>query len=478
MRSCIHARILNPCDILFRKWVPALLIFLGTFAPGAMAQTLQSAPASHVVDLTPDPGFFNEPSIAVNPNNPQQIVAAYQARASAAFSADAGGHWALSPGAAPKDYAVSGDVSVTFDDKGHAFLCYIAFDKLGTENYWAHNATRNGIFVRRSDDGGKNWNSEASTVISHPTTPGIPFEDKPYIVADTNPKSPYAGNLYVGWTQFTISKSVILFSRSTDGGATWSAPVEISSHEGLPRDDNGAVEGFSGAVASDGTLYAVWADGDNIVFTCSKDGGKTFAPSKEVVRVAPLYFKVSNVDRANGFPQLAIAPKTKRLFVSWSDYRNGDVDIFVSTSDDNGMSWASAVRVNSDPIHNGSDQFFQWLAVDPVTSAVCLVFYDRRDDARNRNTTVALARSTDGGRNFQNYAWTRKPFASHDDFIGDYTGIAAFNGRVYGIWAEERHPASTAIASVRRRKPQTSPEEIGSHQTIVRVGVADFGKPN
>ncbi len=478
MRSCIHARILKPRNILSRKWTSALLIFLGTFAPCAIAQTLRSAPASHVVDLTPDSGFFDEPSIAVNPNNPQQIVAAYQVRASAAFSADAGRHWALSPGAAPKNYVVSGDVSVTFDDKGHAFLCYIAFDKLGTENYWAHDATRNGIFVRRSDDGGKTWNTETSTVISHPTTPGIPFEDKPYIVADTNSKSPYAGNLYVGWTQFTLSKSVILFSRSTDDGATWSAPIEISSHEGLPRDDNGAVEGFSGAVAPDGSLYAVWADGDNIVFASSKDGGKTFAPSKEVLSVAPLYFKVSSVDRANGFPQLALAPKTKRLFVSWSDYRNGDVDIFTSTSDDKGISWAPAVRVNSDPIHNGSDQLFQWLTVDPVTSAACLVFYDRRDDPRNRNTTVVLARSTDGGRDFQNYAWTRKPFVSHDDFIGDYTGIAAFNGRVYGIWAEERHPASKAIARVRNREPQTSPEGIGSHQTIVRVGVADFGKSN
>ena len=457
------------------SWLAAFIL-LGTLAPRSIAQALPSVPVSRVIDLTPHPGFFNEPSIAVNPNNPRQIVAAYQVGATAALSTDSGEHWTLASATAPKNYAVSGDVSVTFDDQGHAFLCYIAFDRLGTENYWAHNATRNGIFVRRSDDGGKTWKPEATTVISHPTEPGIPFEDKPYIVADTDPRSPHAGNLYVGWTQFTLTKSVILFSRSTDSGNTWSAPIEISSHEGLPRDDNGAVEGFSGAVAPDGTLYVVWADGDNIAFTYSKDGGETFAPSKEVLDVAPLYFKVSSVDRANGFPQISLDPKTNRLFVSWSDYRNGDVDIFVSTSDDRGASWSPTIRVNSDPIHNGSDQFFQWLSVDPVSGAVYVVFYDRRDDPKNRNTSVVIARSTDGGHNFQNYAWTRKPFESRDDFIGDYTGLAAFNGRVYGIWAEEAESASSANVRTRNRKSQAPPEEIDNHRTIVRVGIADFGK--
>lgn len=476
----MQTRTSNICSVLPRtsiSWL-AVFILLGTLTPRSIAQALPSVPVSRLIDLTPHPGFFNEPSIAVNPNNPRQIVAAYQVSATAAFSSDSGEHWTLAPTTAPKTYKVSGDVSVTFDNKSHAFLCYIAFDKLGTENYWAHNATRNGIFVRRSNDGGKTWNPEASTVISHHTEPGIPFEDKPYIAADTNPKSPYTGNLYVGWTQFTLAKSTILFSRSTDDGNTWSAPIEISSHEGLPRDDNGAVEGFSGAVGPDGTLYVVWADGDNIAFTYSKDGGETFAPSKEVLDVAPLYFKVSSVDRANGFPQIALDPKTGRLFVSWSDYRNGDVDIFVSTSDDKGASWSPAVRVNSDPSHNGSDQFFQWLSVDPVTGAAYVLFYDRRDDPKNKDTIVVLACSTDDGLTFQNYVWTRKPFESRDDFIGDYTGLAAFNGRVYGIWAEEVRPVSSANVKARKRKSQAPPEAIDNHRTVVRVGIADFGKSN
>lgn len=466
-------------------WVLRLPVFIllatliAAFGTCLMAQTLPPAPRARVIALTPRPGFFNEPSIAVNPNHPRQIVAAYQIPASAAYSTDAGKHWTLASQTAPRNYRVSGDVSVAFDNKGHAFLCYIAFDKLGTENYWAHNATRNGIFVRRSLDGGKTWDKKVSAVISHPTKPGIPFEDKPYIVADNNRKSPYAGNLYIGWTEFTLTKSVILFSRSTDDGETWSAPVEISSHEGLPRDDNGSVEGFSGAVAPDGALYVVWADGDHIAFTDSKDGGRTFAPSKEVIHVAPLYFKISGVSRANGFPEIASDPRTGRLFVSWSDYRNGDVDVFVSTSSDRGTNWSSAVRVDSDPIHDGEDHFFQWLAVDPVSGAACVLFYDRRSDPNNRRTTLVLARSTDGGRSFQNYAWTKTPFESHGDFIGDYTGLAAFDGRVYGIWAEEAPAGRRRNAAAHgKRKSQVSPERLANHRTIVRVGIADFGKPD
>src|SRR5207249_8000864 len=59
------------------------------------------------------------------------------------------------------------------------------------------------------------------------------------------------------------------------------------SHEGLPRDDNGSVEGFTGAVAPDGTLYVVWADGNNVAFTFSHNGGKTFAHSRSIIKTAP-----------------------------------------------------------------------------------------------------------------------------------------------------------------------------------------------
>lgn len=434
-----------------------LVISLGA-SQAQSIQPLPLAPGATVTTISAQPGTWSEPSVAVNPLNPRQVVAVFQFNAQAAWSDDAGRSWRLASGVAPQDYRTSGDVSVVFDKQGHALLDCIGFDHLGTMNYWAHGATRNGIFVRRSLDGGGSWEPELRTVIAQRTMPGIPFEDKPYIVADTS-KSPYAGNLYVGWTRWTLTDSQMLFSRSTDDGVTWSAPIEISRERGLPRDDNGAVEGFDGAVGPDGTLYTVWALNNHIVYTESHDGGKTFSRTRDIVATAPTMFAIDGMDRANGFPQIAVDPRGGArggpIYVIWSDYRNGDVDVFCIVSRDHGRTWSAPIRVNNDPVHDGADQFFQWLAVDPVSGAVNVAFYDRRQDPKDKVQTVTLARSTDAGRTFVNYAWTQVPFNPDGVFMGDYIGLAAWGGRVYGAWASRNGTED---------------------KTIVQVGVADFGK--
>jgi hypothetical protein len=164
------------------------------------------------------------------------------------------------------------------------------------------------------------------------------------------------------------------------------------------------------------------------------------------------------MDRANGFPQIAMdqrgGKKGGAIYVTWSDYRNGDVDVFCIVSKDHGRTWSAPARVNDDPLHDGADHFFQWLAVDPVTSAVNVVFYDRREDPQHRKQIVVLARSEDGGRTFRNYAWTQDEFDPRDVFMGDYLGLAAWGNRVYGAWPIKPGP---------------------KRATVLQVGVADFG---
>lgn len=457
----------DPCRLRPSSHLVVALAFLVLhLGRSALADDLPKAPNGRVTALTPVPGYFTEPAIAVNPANPQQVVAVFQDNAHAAFSPDGGRSWRVAEGVEPRNYRVSGDVSTAFDNHGRAFICYMAFDKLGTFNYWAHNASRNGLFVRRSLDGGKTWDADHMPIIEHPTEPGMPWEDKPYIVSDTT-HSRFGGNLYVGWTRWTLVDSKILLSRSTDGGKTWSKPIEIDRHPGLPRDDNGAAEGFAGVVAPDGTLYAIWSQNDNIMLTSSRDGGKTFTMARAILQTGPTMFAVQTLERANGFPQIAVNPSSQRLYVTWSDYRNGDLDVFCSTSSDGGRKWSAPVRVNNDGVHNGADQFFQWLSVDPKDGSANVLFYDRRGDPQNRKQIVVLARSTDNGRTFTNYAWTEEPFEAGGVFFGDYTGIAAFGGRVYGVWTEKPNqvPAS-------ENKPED--KHSGEHGTIVRVGTADF----
>lgn len=441
------------------------------FATCASAQSLPRAPGAHIVTISPPDARGNEPGIAVNPNNPNQVVAVFQGHSRAAYSTDSGKTFQLAEATTPTDWRVAGDVSTTFDNKGHVFLCYLTFDRLGTTSYWAHGAGRNGIFVRRSLDGGKTWEHNPVALKAFPSghEPGLQWEDMPRIFADNAPGSKYAGNLYVGWIEWQIDQSIMLFSRSTDDGKTWSTPLRISTHPGLPRDDNGGLVGFIGTVDRDGTIYAIWADGNTIAFTESRDGGKSFAKSRAIIETAPLYFGgIPGVARVMGFPQIGTDwsrdKNNEKLYIAWSDYRNGDVDVFTSWSSDHGRSWSSPVRVNSDPIHDGNDQFFQWLAVDPITGVVYVQFYDRRDDPANRKTRITLARSTDAGNTFANYAWTSEPFEGESAFLGDYTWLAAYNNHIYGVWTETAQ--HTGTPSDKHRKLGTA--------TVVRVGTADF----
>ncbi len=425
---------------------------------------------------------MSEPGIALNPNNPSQIVAVYQGGAqvqglgAAAFSGDAGKTFTIAKGTAAPDWHVVGDVTTAFDNQGRAFWCYLAFDRLGTASYWAHNAGRNGIFVRSSSDAGKTWGKAVAVkAFASGHEPDIQFEDEPRIFADTAAQSPFAGNLYVGWVEWQIDKSIMLFSRSTDAGQSWSAPMRIDAHAGLPRDDNGSLGGFMLTVAPDGSLYVIWNDGNSIVLTESHDGGKTFSHPQPIIETAPPYFgDVPGVSRVEGFAQIAsgkYADNRARLYVAWSDYRNGDVDVFLSSSDDGGHTWSPATRVNNDPVHDGVDQFYQSLAVDPITGSIYVMFYDRRSDPKNEKLTITLARSNDGGRSFRNYAWTSTPWDGQGAFIGDYTWITAYNNRVYAAWTETVQPSKPASA-------KNAAASAPLRQTKVRVGTADFSAEN
>jgi hypothetical protein len=103
--------------------------------------------------------------------------------------------------------------------------------------------------------------------------------------------------------------------------------------------------------------------------------------------------------------------------------------------------------------------------VDPTNGDVYMQFYDRRDDPADRKTAFTLARSTDGARTFTNYAWSDSAFEGRNAFLGDYTWLAAYGGRVHGIWAETAPLDSAAAPGAAAR--------VG---TIVRIGTADFRK--
>ncbi|MCC7354481.1 MAG: exo-alpha-sialidase, partial [Anaerolineae bacterium] len=147
--------------------------------------------------------------------------------------------------------------------------------------------------------------------------------------------------------------------------------------------------------------------------------------------------------RVDTYPVGGSDPISGTLYVVWNDYRQGDGDILFSRSTDHGETWSEPLRVNDDPVDNGKDQFFPWLAVSP-DGTISISWFDCRDDPGNLHYHIYLAQSEDGGLSFGLNARVTT-FASNPDvgfggqFIGDYMGLAATDDSAYPAWVDTRN---------------------------------------
>jgi hypothetical protein len=416
-----------------------------------------------VVRVTPA-GFPRpaELSVAINPTDPDNVVVVSLAAGPpggpgttnyAYVSKDGGQTWTTVSQPNP-DGRTQGDDAVTFDSRGRAYRTYISFDGIRVSR---PPLARNGIFVSRSEDGGDSWGAPVP-VVDHINTVE-PFEDKPWLTADNVPGSPYQGNVYLAWTRFDVygsdspnDSTQILFSRSVDGGESFSVPIRISDSGGDALDSDDTVEGAVPAVGPGGEVYVAWAGPKGIVFDRSMDGGWTFGEDRVIAENPGGWdIPLPGMARHNGLPvtvtDVSPGPHGGSVYVNWIDERNGDADVFVLASRDKGESWGDPVRVNDDPLGNGKAQLFTWIAVDPMDGSLNLVFLDRRSTAGDFQA-VTLARSTDGGRSFQNFAVDQSDFRCPDSvFYGDYLAIAAFGGRVVAAWPHCSESGELALSA-------------------------------
>lgn len=369
----------------------------------------------------------NEVSIAIDPTNPQNVIAGANLRY-AYQSTDGGVTWLTRQ----LPVGTWGDPSVAFDADGRAFFAHLSNPSGG---YFIER-----LIVHRSTDGGATWFDSVGVGYRPPKQ-----QDKEWIVADAG-NTPYRNRLYMAWTEFdaygstrTTDSTRILFSRSTDHGTTWAEPTVISDRGGDCLDDDQTVEGAVPAIGPNGEVYLAWAGPLGIMLDRSFDGGVTFGQDIFVAdQPGGWAIDVDSIYRANGLPQtlcdVSASATRGRVYVLWCDQRNGpkDTDIFIASSDDQGSTWSPPRRVNGDA--SGRHQFFPWGAIDPATGILYVVYYDRRQTV-NALTDVVVARSSDGGMTFsettisQSSFWPRKSV-----FFGDYSGIAARNGVIHPVW--------------------------------------------
>lgn len=370
---------------------------------------------------------FNEcePSIAINPKNPDEISAGSIIQGYH-FSSDGGKTWASSALKSP--YGVYGDPVLQYDQKGRLYYFHLS-DYKKTSHL-------DRIVCQYADQPNKFSKG------SFPQPNGTKVQDKHWVVID-----PKTDVLYMTWTQFDAydsadpkDTSIIVFSKSMDRGVSWTNPVRISKFGGDCLDGDNTVEGAVPALGPNGEIYVCWTGPKGIMFQESKDGGNTWLKEERqlVDHVGGWDIQIPGIYRANGLPFLMAdnsgGPNNGTLYINWADQRNGadNTDIWLLKSTDGGQNWMAPIQVNQDkePRH----QFLTSMTIDQVRGDLHFVYYDRRRFKDNR-TDVIWATSTDGGQTFKEQRISTQPFLPNAMvFFGDYLGIAAHNGRIRPIW--------------------------------------------
>ncbi len=392
-------------------------------------------------------GFPNEPSIAIDPNNPDHMVAGANLNY-IYISVDRGYHW--SKDTIHSSYGVWGDPVILADNNNAFYYFHLANNSsIHTWPVWCDR-----IVMQRMDDISTGILSDGSYT-GHVSMPAV--ADKPGIGIDRN-----TNTLYAAWTKFdnygsTVStdSSYIYFSRSTDRGMSWSVPTRVNNRSGGCVDDDKTVEGAIPVAGPEGQIYLVWAGEDELLFDRSYNGGNTWLPSNIHVADVPggWDYSIPGLRRCNGMPytacDLSNSPYNGNIYVNWTDQRNGtdNTDVWLCRSSDHGDTWSAPIRVNDDP--GTAHQFLSSMTVDPSSGYIYVMFYDRRNYAPDDSTTdVYLAVSKDGAATFQNYLISTTPFTPNPGcFIGDYTYISAFHGVVRPIWVAT-YPASSFTHSM------------------------------
>jgi len=177
-----------------------------------------------------------------------------------------------------------------------AFTPVVALDSNGAVNTaWADSAggARQVLFSRSSDSG-----VNFSQAVNVATSAGEAF-DPAIAVDDKNAVS-------VVWEDTRLGEGAIFFSRSTDGGLSFSAPKQISAALGEASDPELAVDRFGGINAA--WIEEVPAGGTRVMISRTSDGGQSFS--------APL---VVTAGRGAEFEYLAMTTGGDRTYLMFND---------------------------------------------------------------------------------------------------------------------------------------------------------------
>ncbi len=415
----------------------------------------------------------NEPDVAVDPNN-SNVVAVAQFR-TVKISFDRGATFPITTTVnAPNGYAgAGGDPSLSFDSQDRLYFSYLASNAAP-----ANPSFKTGLFAARFDINASNQTAPLAQNTTIAIETNSTENDKEWVAADHFAGSPFKDNAYVIWTQLG-GASQILFSRTTDGGVTWSVP-----HQQLDNGSSGFVSFSDVSVAPNGDVWTAWhthsaetsGTTGEVRMRRSTDGGVTFQPE-----LANLPFTAGTADinvnyppnpRIPGLLSLLLGSEQPRILTDpihpgtlyvvtvdnlGNNYSSGDQsDIRFARSTDDGTIWATST-ISHGPL--GTFQIMPAATIDELGN-IAVTWYDNRRGLKNSGLDgipgnadddflldVYGTVSRDGGLTFSNdFRLTDTAFdpdlGAGDFFtppqnvlrIGEYFGLAAAGGTVFADW--------------------------------------------
>ncbi|MFN0196126.1 MAG: pre-peptidase C-terminal domain-containing protein [Planctomycetaceae bacterium] len=438
---------------------------VGTYSLSVTQESEEKLTVGPNVNVSKLPFNQVDVTIAVNPNNSNNLIAAANSlddtktNDSIWFSNNGGQTWSQSliPNTAGT-VRPGGDPTVVFDRTGTAYYAHLKFENSGTL-----------ISVARSTNGGQTW-----TAVDVPTPAGNADKDFFGIGPDVNNLS--QDRLYLAY-----HVGAIQYINSSTDGVNWSAPTQVS---------DGSASGYNSQVAVDaaGKVYMAWQEINDatpgvsrVRVDVSTDGGTTWGidttaytsnvpvlvgPQRYNVPAAPDYgigaFLSMDVDNSGG-------PNDGNVYIALVDQGDldgnpdvgnaadhDDTDVFLIRSTNGGQSWSGPVRVNDDSTINS--QFLPWMDIDQTTGNIAVGWYDARNDdglggpgdtdaLANTDVQYFVTASLDGGLTFlsnvQVSAGTSNqngaepyPAGTGDFDYGDYTGIAFQDNEIHAVWAD------------------------------------------
>ena len=362
----------------------------------------------------------NEPSIAIDPTNPDRIVIGWRQfdtiasnfrQAGWAYSHDRGQSWTF-PGVLEPGVFRS-DPVLDVDAEGNFYYYSLHYDG----SYSCQ--------MFKSTDGGVTWQGPI------PAFGG----DKAWMAIDRTGGIGH-GNIYAAWDYAGCCGDNV-FTRSINGGSGYSYPIPIPE---FPIWGTVSV-GPDGAVYVGGALYSNFRIFAVVKSTTVQDGDTTpaFDSATRVSLGGRLRGTCCGGPNPGGLlGQVWVATDHSTgpthgnvyLLASVIPFTGGNpLEVMFSRSIDGGETWSAPVRVSDDPPGSNAWQWFGTMSVAP-NGRIDVVWNDTRNSGHERYSELFYSFSTDGGLSWSQNVPVSPVFDSHlgwpnQSKLGDYYDMIA-----------------------------------------------------